>query len=407
MRQAGFLVQSRQLPRQDRTSAIADLEKSLQSSATSKNSRSAFQILLDLAVELMATRQQDAIHRAKSLIHQAKELLEQDFTSSPAQDSLFQQENLAYLLYVQAILSISTSEMNTALDQLQGAYNIYSDLNHAEGRSLIDDTLGQYHLQLYNSQLALSHLERSLSLRLDGEDRAIALSYIHLGCLYLVTTELAQSASLFNSALEIAIANADEYLRRQALKGLIKIAIAQREWASAFAMLKDVIGLLKEPTDTIEIGYLYCDLAESLLGNDQVEESLICVRIQVLPRFRDFQYSQGIAIAKHLRGRIYVQRLLVGLDSLDEDAIETAEDSLIDASITFEQFGMMFEYAKSLYDLASLYQLCSNSQLQYQYQGKSLRSLELALSVLDKIGLSNSELASKVDALLDQVMRKG
>ncbi|PZU93772.1 MAG: hypothetical protein DCE90_15895 [Pseudanabaena sp.] len=407
MRQGEFLIQNRQLPRQDRTSAIADLEQSLQSSESDKNSRSSFPIFLDLAVELMATKQQDAIYRAKSLAHQAKELLEQDFTSSPAQDSLFDQENLAYLLYVQAILSVSTNEMSTALDQLQGAYNIYTDINHAEGQSLIDDTLGQYHLYHYNSQLALSHFERSLSLRLEREEREIALSYLHLGCLYLFINDLEQSASLFNSALEMAIANDDEYLRRQALKGLIKIAIARHEWTEVIAMLKDTIGLLSEPTDAIEIGYLYCDLAEALLGNNQVEESLICVRIQVLPRFRDFQHSQGVAIAKHLRGRIYVQRLAVGLDALDEDAIETAEDSLIDASIAFEQFGMMLEYARSLYDLALLYQLCSNSQFQYQYQGKSLRSLELAFSILDQIGFGDSELATKVDTLLDQVMRKG
>jgi len=358
-------------------------------------------------MELMATKQQDAIYRAKSLINQAKDTLEQDFTASPAQDSPLQQENLAYLLYVQAILSVSIGEMSTALDQLQGAYNIYIGINHSEGQSLIDDTLGQYHLQHFNSQLALSHFERSLSLRLEGEEREIALSYIHLGCLFLFTNELEQSASLFGNALEIAIANTNEYLRRQALKGLIKIAIARHEWAEAIALLKDVIGLLKEPADAIEIAYLYGDLAESLLGKDQLEESLICVRIQVLPRFRDFQHSQGIAIAKHLRGRIYMQRLAVGLDALDEDAIETAEDSLIDASIGFEQSGMMFEYAKSLYDLASLYQLCSNSQFQYQYQGKSLRSLELSLSVLSQIGLGDGELATKVDALLDQVMRKG
>ena len=56
---------------------------------------------------------------------------------------------------------------------------------------------------------------------------------------------------------------------------------------------------------------------------------------------------------------------LDGLDSLYEDAIETAEDSLLDASLSFEQFGMMYEYAKSFYDLACLYQLCGSSQFQY------------------------------------------
>jgi hypothetical protein len=94
-----------------------------------------------------------------------------------------------------------------------------------------------------------------------------------------------------------------------------------------------------------------------------------------------------------------------GLDVIDEEAIETAEDSLLDASLTFEQFGMMHEYAKTLYDLAALYQLCSSSQYQYQYQGKSLRSLELSLSVLDQLNMGDSQLALQVEAMLHQVMR--
>jgi tetratricopeptide (TPR) repeat protein len=191
----------------------------------------------------------------------------------------------------------------------------------------------------------------------------------------------------------------------QALKGLAKVAIAESQWQLAIELIKEVISLLQEPVDTIEIGYLYCDLAEALLGDRQIEKSLICIRVEVLPRFRDYQYLKGIAIAKHLRGRIYVQRLLNGLDSLDEDAIETAEDSLLDALIAFEQFGMMSNYAKVLYDLACLYQLCSSSQFQYQYQGKSLRSLELSLSTLDQLGMSNTQLASQVEAMLNQVMR--
>ena len=216
--------------------------------------------------------------------------------------------------------------------------------------------------------------------------------------------DIKQAANLFQSTLDIGLANSDNFLRLQALKGLAKVAIAENQWQSAINLIKEAISLLQEPCDTIEIGYLYCDLAEALLGDQQIENSLICISVNALPRFRDYQYLKGIAIAKHLRGRIYVHLLLEGLDSLNEDAIETAEDSLLDASIAFEQFGMMLNYAKVLYDLACLYQLCSISHLHYQYQGKCLRSLELSLSVLDQLGMSNTKLAAQAETMLNKVM---
>jgi tetratricopeptide (TPR) repeat protein len=260
-------------------------------------------------------------------------------------------------------------------------------------------------LQVNDPQSALNYFERSLSLRLESEDEcAIAKSYTYLGKLYLSIEDTSQAVSLYQNALEIALANEDRALQLQSLKGLAKSAIVEQQWQTAIALSKDAITLLQEPVDTIEIGYLYCDLSEALLGDRQINQSLLCIRAEVLPRFRDYQYQKGIAIAKHIRGRIYVQRLLEGLDSLDEDAIETAQDSLLDASMGFEELGMMLDYAKTLYDLACLYQLCSNSPFQYQYQGKALRSLELSLSVLDKLGMSSTKFGTQVDELLDQVM---
>jgi tetratricopeptide (TPR) repeat protein len=400
MKLAEFLIQGQHLRQQDRTLAIAYFEQCLQNTTTGENVEedpsTTIRVLLDLAVELIATKQLESLQRAQILVQQAGEALNQN----PDHDR--QQE--AYLLYVRAILALELGELNDVLPILERAYEAYSD--NREGQSLTDDAIGQYYLRVNDLQSALMSFERSLSIRLEIEDEcAIAKSYSHLGQLYLISGDINQAASLFQSTLDIALASSDNFLRLQALKGLVKVAIAESQWQMAIEMIKDGISLLKEPVDSIEIGYLYCDLAEALLGDRQVEESLICIRVHVLPRFRDYQYLRGIAIAKHLRGRIYVYRLLDGLDSLDEDAIETAEDSLIDASIAFEQFGMMYPYAKSLYDLACLYQLCGNSQFQYQYQGKSLRSLELSLSVLDQLGMSNTQLASQVEAMLNQVMR--
>ena len=398
MKLAEFLIQGQRLRQQDRTLAIAYFEQCLQNTTDGKNLEAdpstTVQVLLDLALELIATKQSDALQRAQDLVQQAGETLE------PNGD----RELEAYLLYVRSILALESGGLSDVLPILQSAYDTYG--NSLEGQSLTDDAIGQYYLRKYDVQSALASFERSLSVRLEIEDKStIAKSYANLGQLYLLSGDINQASSLFQSTLDIALAKSDNFLRLQAFKGLAKVAIAKSNWQTAIALIKDAISLLKEPVDSIEIGYLYCDLAEALLGDRQVEASLSCVRVEVLTRFQDYQYLRGIAIAKHLLGRIYVYRLLDGLDSLNEDVIETAEDSLIDASISFEQFGMMLEYAKSLYDLASLYQLCGGSNFHYQYQGKSLRSLELSLSVLDHLNMSNTQFALQVETMLNQVMR--
>lgn len=397
MKLAEFLHQGQQLRRQGRTFAIAYFEQCLENNINGNEAEgTTARILLDLALELIATRQPELLQKAETLLHQAWVKLDRDPETND--------EQRAYLYYVRAILAIECGVLTDVLDVLQDTYVLYND--NPEGLALTLDAMGQYYLQVNDTQSALRYFEGSLSMRLESQNEcAIAKSYASLGKLYLAIADIPQAISLYQNALEIALANEDRDLQLQSLKGLAKAAIAEQQWQAAINLSKDAIALLQEPVDTIEIGYLYCDLSEALLGDRQIKQSLLCVRSEVLPRFRGYQYQKGIAIAKHIRGRIYVHRLLEGLESLDENAIETAQDSLLDASMGFEELGMMLDYAKTLYDLACLYQLCSNSPFQYQYQGKALRSLELSLSVLDKLGMSSTKFAIQVDALLDQVMR--
>ena len=399
MKLAEFLKQGQQLRQQGRTSTIAYFEQCLQNTNINNSGAdlgTTARVLLDLAVELIATKQPEKLQRAEELLQQAGNALNQNLGIN--------EEQKAYLLYVQSLFALESGKLSNVLNILQEAHKAYG--NNLEGQALTDDAIANYYIRVGDFQSALMSFERSLSVRLESTDEcAIGKSYIYLGQLYLSAGDINQAASLFQNTLDIAIANSDNFLRLQVLKGLAKVAIAESRHQTAIALIKDAITLLKEPVDTIEIGYLYCDLAEALLGDRQIKESLICIKVNALPRFRDFQYQKGIAIAKHIRGRIYMHRLLEGIDSLNEDAIETAEDSLLDASIGFEQFGMMADYAKVLHDLACLYQLCSSSQFPYQYQGKSLRSLELSLSVLDKLDMGSTKLASQVETMLNQVMR--
>lgn len=399
MKLAEFLKQGQQLRQQGRTSTIAYFEQCLQNTNINNSGAdlgTTARVLLDLAVELIATKQPEKLQRAEELLQQAGNALNQNLGIN--------EEQKAYLLYVQALFALESGKLSNVLNILQEAHEAYG--NNLEGQALTDDAIAHYYIRVGDFQSALMSFERSLSLRLESTDEcAIGKSYIYLGQLYLSAGDINQAASLFQNTLDIAIANSDNFLRLQVLKGLSKVAIAESKHQTAIALIKDAITLLKEPVDTIEIGYLYCDLAEALLGDRQIKESLICIEVNALSRFRDFQYQKGIAIAKHIRGRIYMHRLLEGIDSLNEDAIETAEDSLLDASIGFEQFGMMADYAKVLYDLACLYQLCSSSQFPYQYQGKSLRSLELSLSVLDKLDMGSTKLAAQVETMFNQLMR--
>ena len=74
-------------------------------------------------------------------------------------------------------------------------------------------------------QSALMSFERSLSARLEIEDECtIAKRYVHLGQLYLASGDINQAASLFQSTLDIALANSDNFLRLQAIKGMVKVA---------------------------------------------------------------------------------------------------------------------------------------------------------------------------------------
>jgi tetratricopeptide (TPR) repeat protein len=398
MQLAEYLRQSQQVRQNDRQSAIAYFDESFQNISSDQNDdlNLIVQIMLDFAAELIVTKKSELLEKAKTLIDQVADLLNQN----PAID----QERIAYSFYIQALLDIESGQYLHGLETLQSASMAYGDVSI--GKALTDDLFGEYYLLIGDLQSALISFERSLSVRLELEDEyEIAKSYISLGQLYLATGDINQAASLFQSSLDIAFVNSYNFLQWQALKGLAKVAIAECQWQLAITLIKDAIIFLKEPINTIELGYLYCDFAEALLGDRQIRDSLLCIRIEVLPRFRDDQHFKGIAIAKHLRGRIYTERLQAGLCSLDEDEIETTEDSFLDALICFEQLNMMLNYAKCLYDLASLYRLCNSSHLQYQYQGKALRSLELAISVLDKLELSKSRLGIQIESMINQVMR--
>jgi tetratricopeptide (TPR) repeat protein len=393
---------------QSRTIAIANLEASLQKATESASVQSSIEqfveyinLNLSLALELTATRQPPSLKRAKELTQTVAIALQAN--SENAGMSAFGQL-AAHWQYVEAVLALESGNNQGVLSHLESACQGYLDcgLDIAS----VHDLFGHYYLRTNDFGEALLNFERSLKVRMETHQGAgIGKSYANLGEWYLTVAEIGQAEQLFQNALDLALTVGDHNLRLQALSGLAKVAIAESRYADAIAMIEDAIPQLQEPAYAVDLGYWYCDLTKALLGIGKVEESLICMRINVLPCFREFNNQRGMAIARQLRGRIYTRRMLEGLDVLDEEAIETAEDSLLDASFSFEQMGMMLDYAKALYDLACLYQLSSGSHFYYQYQGKSLRSLELVVSILEKINLGEHPLAQKADQMLMQVLQ--
>lgn len=395
MQLAKLLEQGRKQQQQNRSEAIACFEECMQKAEAYGDQLLFATAATEFALELIETGQLSLLHKAKGLLLKAASALLNN-------NSEYLLE-LAYIFYAKGILEFQQGNFVDGLLSLQSAYRSYGD--HRQGLSLTDDALGRYYTAIGDFQNALFHLERSLLYRKEQNlDREQGVSYAHLGQLNLQMEHYEQAKDYFEQSLDIALGESDNYLRLQALMGLSQVAIAQEEWEQASILLSDAVELIQEPLDTLKAAYLYKDTAEALLGYGKVQAAQECLETEVSLRFEQLQDKRGLAVTKHLRGKILTRRLMDGLDALSEETIEVAEEQLLDASIIFEQQGMSQDYARTLYDLSCLYNLCSNTKYSYQYQGKSVRSLELALNVLAQFDSSSTNLSTKIEALLNQFM---
>jgi tetratricopeptide (TPR) repeat protein len=161
-------------------------------------------ILLDLAAELITTRQSAALIRANSLLQKVADLFDRANLDIP-------NEQRAYLIYVQGMLVLESGDVSSVLGLLRSAHEAYGD--NLEGQSLVNDAIGQYYLRINDTSSALESFEKSLTVRLDsGQDCDIGISYAHLGQLYLLSGDLSQASGLFDNTLDMAIVNANNFL---------------------------------------------------------------------------------------------------------------------------------------------------------------------------------------------------
>jgi tetratricopeptide (TPR) repeat protein len=389
-----LLQQGRLLRRQDKNAAIACFEQCFNRAEAENDRILAAMAGTELALELIETGHMPSVHKAKDI------LLKVELSLKDCADC---NQELAYLLYCQGCLDLQQGCYVDALLHLQSAYQTYGEADPI-GLSLVDDALGSYYAAVSDPRTASMHLRRSLSRRQEPgceSDKAISLAL--LGKVNLQLENYEQAENFLEQSLDLALQCDHTYTRLNAMTGLGQLAIAQSEWEIAAIMFQEALQIVQEPIDLSKAAYLYVNLAEALLGGEKIDSAQRCIETEAVPRFQHLQDQLGLAISKRLLGRILTCKLLDGGEGLTEEMIEKAEDYLSDASMLFEQRGMSQEYAKTLYDQACLYNICASSNSKYQYQGKSVRSLELALNVLEQFG-SGSKLTHQIETLLNKFL---
>ncbi len=353
--------------------------------------------LSELALTLMETEQKSAFGRAKSLLLRAEALLLQVQAPEPTYVA-------AYLRYCRGLLYLYEYNFVDSLVHLRSAQRALTD--HPLGLALVHDGLGQYYALLGDFQAAMHHLEQSLAHRQNaGDDRALGTSYRRLGELYLEMCLYDRAESYFQTCLEIAEQWEDNSLCFYSLMGLGRVANAQQFWGRANTFFNRAMQFVREPADTIRVAYLHLELADAQLGKLSYTAALDRVIQEAVPRFQRLHHNLGLASANRLLGRIYTAMLRDGILPLEQDNIEQAEDCFLDSSLLFEQQGIPQEYAKTLYEMALLYRVCNTTPQRYQYQGKAVRSLEIALSILERIHYGAANLVFQIEILLNQVDR--
>jgi tetratricopeptide (TPR) repeat protein len=401
-----LLIQGRTLRLSSRQSAIACFEQCLEEAVGNNNKVAQVASLTELALEFIETNQILAIKRAEQLLVQATEINAQ----VKAENNISSPSLTAHLHYAQAVIALEQQDLENCFNFLQSAYSLFeSDKSPAlADLSLVDDALGRYYVATNQFAQALAHFERSLTRRSQIKPSPIYLlgiSHYQQGQMFLQLYDFVQAQAAFEKSLDMSLEADYTYLRLQSLVGMVQVAIAESDWDVAEALIEESLQLVEMPLDLDKLAILYQCRAEALLGNRQVLEAQDCIQIETLPRLESLQNPVRTAIAQRTMGRILQARLLEGLDRLTTETIENAEDFFVDASMIFEERGLATDYAMTLYCVADLYNVCEEFKYnRYQYQGKAVRSLKLALSALEKVVGDTSFLTKKIEDSLDRVI---
>jgi len=407
MQPTELLKQGQLLRRHDRAESIACFEESIQRAESVNDEMLIANALTELAIELIEIGQIPALGRARALLDRSIYLLDKldvdnslsvahhpDHQSSHQIDITTPQKN--YVVYAQGLLSLKEGNYRAAISQFEQIYKSY--VHDQEMLATLDRSLAESYIALGDFKTSLSYLERSISQVNKGNN------YEQLGRIYLQLDQYLRAKDYFEQSLDIAIETDDKYLRVQAFNGLSQVAIAEEQWENAIMVIKEVLSQLEEPLDLQQVAYLYLNLAEAKIGIGKIVEAQECVEKYAIPRFKKLQNQHGLAAGKHTLARVLSCRLGKGMDDMTDETIEAVADEFLEALIMFDSYGTPQEKAKTLYDLAKLYNLSKKSRSKYQFQGKAVRSLEQALTTLEQFKDDSPSLIAKIETFLNELM---
>jgi len=375
-----LLEQGRILRKQDRAGAIACFEEASQT-AKSINDETAFvAATIELALELVSTTQPLALAKAQELLAIA-------VSSSDRQA-------MAYV--GQGLINLKQGNYPQALTHFQTALQSYDQ--DPEGLALVDAAFGEYYAVIGDFKNALFHIQRSRQ-HVDHSQRLE-----QLGRLYYQFDLYDQAKEYFEQSLDLAINTEDKYLQMQAFSGLAQVAIAYRQWDTAIMIINEVLEQIDEELDLEQTAYLYQSLAEALMGKEKISEAQVCIEQEAIPRFEKLQNPYGLAQSHLTLSKVLKWQLANGIDDPNPDAIEAVADEFMDVLLELEPLGAYQARAKTLYELAGLYTICHDSRTRYQFQGKSLRALESALTLLEQVGHDYPDLVNKIELAINELM---
>jgi len=403
MQPTELLKEGQSLRRHDRAESIACFEESIQRAESVNDEMLISNALTELAIELIEIGQTTALGRAKSLLNRSTYLLDKldiDQSLSNSIQSVNQiavtKQQKTHIVYAQGLLSLQEGNFREAIAQFERISKNYAD--DQEMSATLNQSLAEAYIALGDFKTCLSYLEIPTSIAQKGNN------YEQLGRINLHLDRYALAKDYFERSLDIALENDDKYLRIQAFIGLSQVAIAEEQWENAVTVIKEVISELEEPLDLHLSAYLYLNLAEAKLGMGKMLEAQEYVENYAIPRFEKLQNQHGLACGKRTLARILSCSLSKGMDEISEESIEAIADEFLEALIIFEKYGIPQEKAKTLYDLSYLYTLCHESRNRYQFQGKAVRSLEQALTILEQLRDDSPALVSKIEISLNELM---
>ncbi|NJK59266.1 MAG: tetratricopeptide repeat protein [Oscillatoriales cyanobacterium SM2_1_8] len=340
----------------DRAMAIAEAEVAVKiaSQSLDEGPQPLAQSLIKLALLLVETGQLGLQERAKTLLFRTEALL----SHPPRGQAREYRPQIARLMYGRGLLYVWQRNFVDALVHLRSAARAFGEED--EGLSLVDDGLGRYYAALNDFHAALFHFERSLTRRSpDSPDRLISL--VLLGHLHQQSYLNDRAEVYYQQALTLAEELGELDLKLQAWAGLGRVATARQDWGRAEQCIRTALVGRTSPYELQQAAYLYLNLAEIELGQGHCDRAETLVEGDAAPRFEALESEVGWAHVNRMMGCILTQRLSQPT-AWDDQLAETAEDYFLDASMTFEEHGLVAPYALTLHDMAGLYRLATQRQ---------------------------------------------